>query len=666
MRKCIFWTPVRPGERRRASIGSPQSELHIPSPGPCGKGTVGLVRIDGEVPLMGDMSSNSVIDSACEPRATLAPLAASNKLGGEHRNALSAVHGNDARSAERNLSVTYEKERNGNMKEVACRYTCALTSSPKRTLASTDTVATPVELYTLFCRAAELPPPAMEQQQQQQQPRVRSPIPERPDTEAPVSTFSRGPQRWLGRRLKSPMPDEDNDYDVTVSCGSEKLLVRGEKQGNQKRDEECGQSILVSCSDKRLQDSAHVTAENTVASVPPKKPPVMRSPLPRFLGASSTPLDWEARQHIEGGKWCSPDTASVRHRSRADPTCAASVGHHPAAETCEPCQQSAVTSAFELRALPEEPPGDALTVVDIDLSPDTSAPELVDWHVLVEESITLDLTVGSEEVEEAPQQPVRCLESPFLPTNAGCGGVHNVDNSRSFSTLPASAASTVLVAEEKEAMRLSPQSPQQWEATWPLPLDSRDSVAYQTLWPPSTQPMDSNSFGSACDEEEFGVIRHSSPLKSVLARLAANKDHHLHGGGGGEVRSTASPLPSPPLTSVSSTAEMQGSLSHQRKTHQFDLAPLPLVVELCRALLPFARRLLLLLAQESGGSAGVVCEVCAEVANSILEAEGVRHVRATRHLCRTIAVLGGADALDDSALPYAIFVASLLQLAGGP
>ncbi|ESL08718.1 hypothetical protein TRSC58_03575 [Trypanosoma rangeli SC58] len=664
MRKCILWTPVRPGERRPASTDSPQSELHIPSPGPCGTGTIGVVRVDGEVPLMGHMSSNSVIDSVCESQATLTLLAASDELDGEHRNALSAAYGNTARSAERNLLVTYEKKGNGNRKEVACRYTCALTSSPKRTLASTETVATPLELYTVPYRAGELPPPAMEQQQQQS--RARSPIPERPDTEAPASTFLRGPQRWLGRRLKSPMPDEDSDYDVTISCVSEKLRVWEGMQGDEKRDGECGLNILASCFDERLQDSAHVTAENTVASVPPRKPLVMRSPLPRFIGASSTPLDGEARQHIEGGKRCDADTASVRHRSRADSTCAAFVGHHPAADTCEPCKQSPVAPAFELRALSREPPGEALTVVDIDISPDTSAPELVDWHVLVEESITLDLTVGSEEVKEAQQQPVRCLESYFFPTTTGCGGGHKVDNSRSLSTLPASEASTVPAAEEEETMRLSPQSPQRQEATRPLPLDSRDSVACQTLWSPSIHPMDSNCFGSACGEEEFGVIRHESPLKSLLARLAANKDHHLHGGGVSEVRGTASPLPSPPPLSVSSTAEMQGSLVHQHKTRQFDLAPLSLVVELCRALLPFARRLLLLLAQESGGSAGVECEVCAEVANSILEAEGVRHVRATRHLCRSIAVLGGADAVDGDTLSYATFVASLLQLAGGP
>ncbi|RNF21903.1 uncharacterized protein Tco025E_03233 [Trypanosoma conorhini] len=650
MRSCICWTPVRPGGRRCASTDSPQSELHIPSPEPCVNGTLDGVRAGGVSTLMGGMSPNGIAGPACEPRATLTASAAGEELGGDRCNALGAANDGNTCSAGRSLSAAYKQEWKENRKAVECRYACASITSPQRAPGSPETFTTPLGLYTAFSGAAG-PPLAMEQQQ----PRARSPLPERPDDGAPAPSSLRGMQQRLARRLQSPLPDDDGDNDVIVHCARAELMECGEGQEAEERDAGCGLGAPESRLGEGPQVSPGATEKNTMVPVPPKKQPAVRSPSPRFLAACSNPLqEAEATERVERGKLCSPAACPVPHSSGAGPTDVAAPGHRPAAEACEPRRRPPAAPDVEW---PQEPAADALTVVDIAVSPDTSALELVDWHVLVEESVTLDLTVGSEGTEEALPPPARGFEGPPLPTTAACGREHNVDNAPSLPT-PTAAAE-----EEEEATRLHSQSPQRRDATRPPPSARSDSVASPRSWPPSIHPIDNSSFEKACDEEDFEVLRRESALKSLLARLAVNKDHHIHGGGSGEVRGKASPPPpSPP--SPPPRAEVRGAFVPQDETPQFELAPLLLVVELCRALRPFARRLLLLLVQESGGGASVACEACAELANSILEEEGVRRVRATRHLCRSIAALGGSDAAEGDMLPYSIFLTGVLQLAG--
>ncbi|EKF38585.1 hypothetical protein MOQ_001210 [Trypanosoma cruzi marinkellei] len=662
----IFWTPIRLDEQRHYITDTPQSELHIPSPAPpCGERGGDDTRINGGAPRMEEMNPNFVIDFARDATAASRGklTSANNELGGDCLNRSNNVHENNKPGAERLSPVTCKRERNENKEDVACPHACASTPFLQRAFGDTEASATPHELYTDFCSAAGSPQDKQNDLEKQQHPRVQSPIPERPEDEMTVSTSMRGLHQRLGRRITSPLPDDDDDDNGAVKCEKSILMRRENETGG---EEKFGKYILDAqfpCPDARLQVPPLVPERYTRVPRPPMKKSVNYSPPPRFIASRPLPLVEEEEEHekkyVDEWEERVPVACPVYCNSGAVLTSVDSVGQHSAAELSGP-RRSPLVAPADLHELQRELQDREKTLDEIAVSLDTSAPELVDWQVLKEESILLDLTVGSEGVDEGMPLLVRSLECPLLPTDTGGGGGDdNADGTQSIS-IPHEVA-----AEEEEAvMMMHSQSPLQRDTTGsPLPR-SCDIVVYPTSLPPSITPMESNSFDDECDEDGFGGAGREAALQKLLSRLAATNDNRIQGGGVGEIRGTFSFSSSPPMLS-SPIAEKNGSLTHHQETRHLGLAPLWLVVELCRALRPFARRLLLMLAQESGGRADVLCDACAEVVNSILEAEGVSHVRASRNLCRSIAAIGSTDTTDGhEMLSYANFVAGVMQLAG--
>ncbi|EAN88391.1 hypothetical protein TcCL_ESM02961 [Trypanosoma cruzi] len=655
----IFWTPIRLDERRHYITDTPQSELHIPSPAPpCGERGGDDTRIGGRAPRMEEINPNCVIDFTRDATAaSRAKLTSANvELAGECINRPNSVYEKKTPGAERLFPATCKREGNENREDAVCLHACASTSFLQRAFGDTEASATPHELYTDFCSAAGSPQDKKNDLEKQQIPRVQSPIPERPEDEMTVSTSMRGLHQRLGRRITSPLPDDDDDG--AVKCAKSMLMRRENEPGGEGKCGRYGLDAQLFSPDVRLQVSLPVPGSYTRVPRPPRKKSAKYSPPPRFISARSLPLvEEEQRKHADEWEQRDPVASPVYCNLGAVFTRVDFVGQQSAAELCGP-RLSPLLPPAKLHELPRESQGRDKTVDEIAISPDTSAPELVDWHVLMEESIILDLTVGSEGVDEGMPLLVRSLESPLLTTNKGWGGGDNVDGTQSIST-PHEAA-----AEEEETMLLHSQSPLQRNATGSPPSRGSDVVVYPTSLPPSISPMESNSFDDECDEDGFKGVRREAALQKLLGRLAAKNDNRLQGGGVSEFWgklpfSFSSPMLSSPIS------EKNGSLTHHLETRHSVLAPLWLVVELCRALRPFARRLLLMLAQESGGRADVLCDTCAEVVNSILEAEGVCHVRASRNLCRSIASIGSTDATDGhELLSYANFVAGVMQLAG--
>ncbi|KEG06107.1 hypothetical protein DQ04_15911020, partial [Trypanosoma grayi] len=192
---------------------------------------------------------------------------------------------------------------------------------------------------------------------------------------------------------------------------------------------------------------------------------------------------------------------------------------------------------------------------------------------------------------------------------------------------------------------------------------SCDSVASSASWPPSVASVGDSLLEDGADVR---AVQRDVTLRSLLDTLAASAacssvpERVLH--------------PLLPAAAVTTAGGVVLASAQQHESHESGAAAsasaqqtlLPLAVELCRVVRPFARRLLLLLTQESGGHASVTPNTCAEAVNCVLESEGVRGVRATRRLCRHIAVMHGVledEGQRNETVPYASFVASVVQLA---
>lgn len=635
---CVF-RPSKWLKRRQHSLSdTPLSQLDIFSPvshdnasNDSRRGSVAL-RVDARI-------SNDDIPCTCEtpdaPRAASPSLASDRKSGGNFQR-LNDTDVKTSDCAGRYMVVACghgERGKKGT-EESSCEFVASFPAS--QTFVGSETFGTPQESCTELCGTTGPSQTTVNDERQGQngegerqlQGRMFSPDPVRSRYQTTVSFSLRGSRRRPCRRLTSPLPDGEADVN-TAKTRQEKDEVGGTDDLETSRflRERTGDSSHIVCNDRRT----------VVVSPEQRSFKCLPSPCSPCTGLGL--LGDERQKH--------PNERCVVHTCPVNDFSGLMVLSAPSAdcrlrEGVYQSQNFPLLEPTEPDAPSSEQQRQYLMTDDTATDFESSTPKLVDWQVVMEESITLDLAVESEGAEVKTQGPFGDV-GKFVLANVGCEtkpDIHDVP----LPSLPLPP--------------LPHSLPQQRTTYSPLSC-SRDSSVCARSWPPSIEFVDDRSMGDG-DDGSGEIASRDIVLRGLLTSLAANnRSGSAHG-----VR-VAVPSPLSSSSSSRSSEEIDATSAQLEGASEFAATPFALVVEVCRAVRAFARKLLLLLVKESGGGATVSIDTCAEIVNRILEAEGVRNVRATRCLCRSIVAMSGVCETDGDVVPYVDFVAGVMELAEG-